>query len=490
MFTHVSRRTILGIGLVLILAVSISFGSAANAAPKAYELIKWNEPESMVERLSADKYILPEGWKEATEGVDEIIFGNSGAMTADIATKINMMRFEELTGIKVTAIELAADVAYAKTLITLVSKDTNYHMPLVTTPITELRSYVAGGWLLPLDDLYPPEVEALYPAFSKVKIDGHYYCSPIMANGLLVFYRPSWLEKAGVAVPTSWEELYEAAKKCRIWAKQNMGEDYYGATFAGKIGALYSTYLCLIFSQGGDLYRDGNYQFLSPEWKNTFGYLVNLIREDIASDSALTYSHGDSPRMFGMGKAAFAIAAIGSFANVFPTEYPEIANDWAPLPSLRWSQSLPDEYQATVIDTNCGAISKYLDDKHTAAVMLFMDYLRSKEGTRNEIMVEGNETFFAAQYEDSDISKKVDWDLADRAADELNISHKAHRDTLGMANMRGLMIKYGQTPAYPAGFQRVKEEIVKQLFEAATGNVSVESACEAIQKVAEETLVD
>jgi len=36
----------------------------------------------------------------------------------------------------------------------------------------------------------------------------------------VLYYRPSWFKEAGVTkVPETWEEVYEAAKKCRECAK-------------------------------------------------------------------------------------------------------------------------------------------------------------------------------------------------------------------------------------------------------------------------------
>ena len=64
----------------------------------------------------------------------------------------------------------------------------------------------------------------------------------------------------------------------------------------------------ITYSQGKKLYENGKYQFSSPEFKNTLGWLARTILEGIAPEDTLAYAWGDAGKLFGMGKMAFLSA--------------------------------------------------------------------------------------------------------------------------------------------------------------------------------------
>ena len=91
------------IGMLVVLVLLV-VGSIGASAQEAWKLIDWNKPVPMVERLTGDQYILPEGWEEATKGVEKLVYYNSGGLAGDIATAINLELFEQKTGIQVEAV--------------------------------------------------------------------------------------------------------------------------------------------------------------------------------------------------------------------------------------------------------------------------------------------------------------------------------------------------------------------------------------------------
>ena len=141
----------LSIGLMVFLAAGISYGGPK----KAYELINWNKPVPMTERLLADRYILPEGWKEATKGVKKLVFFNSGGLKHDIATAIGMEIFEQRTGIKVRALEVGGAYTFPKFLSVVISKDPSVHFGFVRAE-TEYSQVASAGWAHRIDELWPP----------------------------------------------------------------------------------------------------------------------------------------------------------------------------------------------------------------------------------------------------------------------------------------------------------------------------------------------
>lgn len=74
--------------------------------------------------------------------------------------------------------------------------------------------WVRNGLIAPLDDVMPAEILADYTPreLSTNTIDGQLYGLKIVVDTGVIYYRKSMLEDAGVAVPTTVDELIAAAK--------------------------------------------------------------------------------------------------------------------------------------------------------------------------------------------------------------------------------------------------------------------------------------
>jgi ABC-type glycerol-3-phosphate transport system substrate-binding protein len=347
--------------------------------------------------------------------------------------------------------------------------------------------YVAGNWLVALDVLFPPEVEALYsPGFKTLyNLANHWYAAPIATLGVGgYFYRPSWLKKAGVEVPKSWEELLVAAKKMREWTKTNVGPDVYGVVFPG-LNVNYQYLLQnLTASQGARWYQDKKWRLDTPQFKNAFAMLVELVRTDTASQDCLNMALWDAGRLFGVGKAAFTFGLVSSYAWQYSEQFPDVKNDFGFGPPLRWSVSEPESHQAGVLTANSLAITKAAPAGQQAAAMLFIDFIRSKEAQRNEAVVELNETFMNSVYVEQDPGKKVDWELTARCAKELGIAAPAKRDEMLFGQTRKLLTLYAQTNLYPPGYWEILNKIVEMFGKASLGTISVDEALANVQKFA------
>ncbi|RPJ11024.1 MAG: hypothetical protein EHM36_02295, partial [Deltaproteobacteria bacterium] len=141
-------------GLVLMLAVVFVAGSAfGQKAKKPFEMIEWNKPKPVSERIGGEKYVLPDGWKEAVKGVAKIKVSNFGALEHDPATVQNAKRFEELTGIKVELLAWPEPPIVAKTVAIFAAKSQAVDVLCYDHPTTYMQM-VAGGWLHPMDAMW------------------------------------------------------------------------------------------------------------------------------------------------------------------------------------------------------------------------------------------------------------------------------------------------------------------------------------------------
>lgn len=225
-----SLRKTISSSIILLAFALVILGSGSAQAQDPIDLIQWNEPKPAVERLAGDEWIPPKGWKEATKGVDSIFIYNSGALRHDPATQENFKIFEEKTGIEVNFAEVSSEILFQKTLSTLVSKDPSVTAMSLDSGPYELRQVIGAGWAEPMP-FWTEGVKEAYPSSMLPALtgeDGKVYATVDTMRAYQFFYRPSWLKAAGVEeVPTTWQGVREAAKKCADWAHEELGSDYY-----------------------------------------------------------------------------------------------------------------------------------------------------------------------------------------------------------------------------------------------------------------------
>jgi ABC-type glycerol-3-phosphate transport system substrate-binding protein len=461
-------------GLIMLLAVGIPMAGAK----KAYELIDWNKPIPMAERLVADEYVLPEGWKEATKGVKELVFFNSGSLKDDAATAIGMHLFEKRTGIKMRALQVGSAYTFPKLLSVLTSKDPKVHFGFARTEI-EYTQVAAAGWVHPINELWPPEVRALYSPglMDALKWDGNYYGGVNIVQWYVFYYRPSWLKAAGVdKLPENWTDIYAAAKKARAWAKKNKSPDSYGFTFAAsKAGHIHLAFLSsLTYSQGSTLLKDGKWNLNTPEFRNSFKYLIDMMQEDIADPASVGFGWKDYHNAFGMGKAAMTLA-YSVYAVKFDQEYPEIKGDWVAKAPPKWDASQPESNRIGYINYDAYVINKAAKDNYKAAAMLWFDFYRSKEACTYELLVEGNDSMLPAVYEDPDIKDKVDWDMARAVSKKVGAKPPIEKGT-SIADVRAAASKTASIEALPPGGVMVSNILAEYLGIAIQKNMDPDKA--------------
>lgn len=394
-----SSLVALALTLVFLIMVGTAFGQKAK---KPFETINWNKPKPIGERIAAQQYILPEGWKEAVKGVTKIRVSNFGALEHDPATVLNAKRFEELTGIKAELLAWPEPPIVAKTVAIFAAKSPAVDVLCYDHPTTYMQM-VAGGWLHPVDAIWnDPNLWKIYaPPLKKglTAPDGHIYGGIGQVKTMMLFYRPSMVQKP----PDTWVDLKETAKKItndKVWG--------YVFSAGGEMDIVYPL-RDMIYSQGGrtvDLKKQ-SIVINTPEGKNAWKMLADMVLVDkSAPTSVLEYSWMSASDMFAMGKAAMVITHTVD-ANRFqdPKKAPNIQGDWAVALPPKWDASKPDEYHASYYDIDGYMINKFINDKQKAAAMLFLDYMRSYEAHYKELIIEGNEAAVISVYDHPDAKK-------------------------------------------------------------------------------------
>lgn len=120
-----------------------------------------------------------------------------------------------------------------------------------------------------LDDFYPAAIEMnVYPQFG-----GKMYSFPFAKSVLMMYVNHKVLRDAGLAQPpATWDEFLAQCRQI----KERTGK------FAYAVDVDCSTFDGMVFSRGGDVYRNGVTAFDSPETLQVFELYETLGREKLA----------------------------------------------------------------------------------------------------------------------------------------------------------------------------------------------------------------
>jgi multiple sugar transport system substrate-binding protein len=176
----------------------------------------------------------------------------------------------------------------------------------------DLPNLAASGALAAVPDGTLSEPDDIYPSLKEAfTFDGTWYCPPKDFSTLGLVYDPSVLEAAGVAVPTTWEELAAAAQALTTETQAGLA-----------MGVEYPRWAVFLFQAGADLTNEDvsaitldtpeareALQFVADQY--SAGYFVRPSDVDA----------GWGGEAFGSGKAAMTIEGnwiVGALAADFP----------------------------------------------------------------------------------------------------------------------------------------------------------------------------
>jgi len=159
---------------------------------------------------------------------------------------------------------------------------------------------------LPLDDMLSESGISMEDRYFSAHQQGSTYDDivyglPLRGHAQLLFYRADLLEKHNLPVPTTWQELVEVATV--IKREEGLGIASY---YSNKNGQNVSVFINLLWSNGGDLIRDGKAVFNSPEAVEALQFFSDLENKyDVNSEGAKGFDQYDGSLSVAAGKSAF-----------------------------------------------------------------------------------------------------------------------------------------------------------------------------------------
>ena len=393
-------RRVLLLVVVAALSVPLAFAGGKGEPAAAEEeavglaLIDWNKPVSMYERVAKPKYVLPEGWKEAIGGTKELTFINSGPLQYDPAMAEGMKIFSELTGIKLNAIEISEELLHTKQSAMMRARSDKLDLVFTTLSTEAYYDYQAAGWLEPCDLLYNDQIRTLYSddMLDAMTIDGKIWGFPYIGGAFVYGYRKDIFEKEGLEPPKTWDEMLVIARKLTR-------DGMYG--FAFPAGPSYDTFgiFCSFLSgAGGELMVGDKVVVNGPQAVEALQVMVDLRnRYKVVPEGVNTYSLQQMGELLAAGRIASFVSTSWTYQFIINTDM------WDNFAMTLYPAKAGVD-QTVYQDTSFYSVSPY--SKNKAAAYLFLDFLRSYEERKLELLVERNVIYNREVWKDPEINEE------------------------------------------------------------------------------------
>ncbi|MEG0883776.1 MAG: extracellular solute-binding protein, partial [Janthinobacterium sp.] len=167
-----------------------------------------------------------------------------------------------------------------------------------------VAEFATAGWVVPLLKYLPKDAD--YDDFlpgrrAVASYKGVAYFAPLIGGSDFLFYRRDLLEKAGIAVPKTLDELVAAVKKL------NSPPNVYGWAARGQRGSGMNVWRWSPFmlAAGGKWEKDGVPTFNSPQAVKATTLYRDLFK--YSPPGGATYDWSNALEAFRSGKVAFMI---------------------------------------------------------------------------------------------------------------------------------------------------------------------------------------
>jgi multiple sugar transport system substrate-binding protein len=258
-----------------------------------------------------------------------------------------------------------------------------------------VQEFARAGWLRDLSRILPPESrkEFFQGPMTSVIYQNRVYAIPWYIDAGVLFYRKDLLEKYKFSPPKTWNELIHIASEI---TREEPG--LYGFIWQGKqYEGLVCNALEYIWSNGGDIIKDGDVVVDSYENRKALAFMTNLIYIYFITPEFVTTTVEDSARhIFGKGNAVFMRNWPYAW-NLFERQESPIKGKVgvSALPSFPGHQSV-----STLGGWQLG-INKY--SKHPKEAERFIEFFTSYEAQKTLSLSVGYKPTLRKLYKDEDL---------------------------------------------------------------------------------------
>ncbi len=226
--------------------------------------------------------------------------------------------------------------------------------------------------LSPVDDVINKiGIGRFYKApLKEGELNGEHYALPLYSHAQVMWYRKDLLEKMGLEVPKTWNELFETAKKL------NNPPEIYGLSVPMGLNDMMATrFLNFYVRSAGEtlITKDGKANLTSKAAIEGINYWVNMYNT-VSPKGSINFKVLDQATLYYQGKIAFDFNSgfhIGGVKQNSPDLINQIAA--APIPKIN-----PDDPEQGIETSNIPLVL-WKNSKHPEIAKAFLESLYEKE---------------------------------------------------------------------------------------------------------------
>lgn len=242
--------------------------------------------------------------------------------------------FEKATGATVQITQLAEDQLSDQYNVKL-NAGTDEIDVLMYRPLQENKLFASNGYLANLTDKVKSDAAWDWSDFqegpaSLTTFEGEVVGVPIITERTVLYYRKDLLDAAGVAVPTTLDELEKAA--AAVHAANPDVAGYIGRT--GKSAAV-TQFSAFLYSFGGNWFEGEKSTIGTPEARQAYEFYGKLINGHTNATINPEMSWPEAFAVFQQGQAAFIADADSLYKNMIDPTQSTVADNvgFAPFPA-------------------------------------------------------------------------------------------------------------------------------------------------------------
>ena len=245
-------------------------------------------------------------------------------------------------------------------------------------------AYAAMGIFADITDKF--DVSNYYEGpVNSCTLDGKLYGVPFGSNDLVLFYNEDMLKEAGVEVPTTWDELLEAAKATTTDTVSGFAH----CALQNEEGTF--NFLPWVWSTGAS-----SYEINSEGGIKALTFEKDLVDSGAMTKEAINWTQGDTMHQFIAGNLAMMINGTWQIPTM-RDEVPDLKWNVAPIPQDKEQASgLGGENYAVIAGGNEDAAIEFLKYATTPETCLYMmnamGYI-SADSTIAENQFEGDDVY-------------------------------------------------------------------------------------------------
>ncbi|MBS4208238.1 sugar ABC transporter substrate-binding protein [Bacillus sp. FJAT-50079] len=226
-------------------------------------------------------------------------------------------QFEEQTGIKVKLEKYFEDQLTQKLTTEFTAGSSSIDVFMIR-PLQEGKLFHLNGWVADISNYSNDQgwdiSDFTESSVNSLRADDELFGIPIVTEREILYYRKDLFEENNIKVPTTFDELKEAAEKLN-----DPSNDFYGIVSRGQSAAAVTQFSSYLYGFGGDFIVDGKATIDTPEAIDAFNFYGGLLK-DYGPPGVLNMSWPQAAGLFGQGKAAMYTDADSIYPNLLDPE--------------------------------------------------------------------------------------------------------------------------------------------------------------------------